>query len=143
MQQDMTRKMPLWGWLPFLPLDGAVKYLAMIAIGYSHGVATVSSVLSAICASIVGVIFSAASKRVGPVSFGIVYFVAIVAAKIALVWMSGGSEWLGDELLVDGGVWKWAGARWKLLVAVVEASLSAVVLGLLQMALAYAMPRRG
>src|SRR5262245_10100200 len=61
----LRTKIPLWGWLAFAIVDWLLKFLVLRVVGYSGGVALISSTLSTPGALIVGVLAYAPFKRVG------------------------------------------------------------------------------
>ena len=131
-REFLVNRLPLWGWLPFLLLDFATKIVVMRAIGYPWGSAVVSATLSSPGAALVGLLAYHPFERATAARYGAVYFALIVAAKLVLAWSSGVTEVRGGVLLVDHGSRTFAGALEMLMMAFGEASLSTLVLLLLQ-----------
>lgn len=128
----LVNRLPLWGWLPFLFLDFATKFLVMCAVGYRWGPALVSAGLSSPLATVVGLAVYHPFPKATAVRYAAIYFAVIVALLLMVAWMSGVTEVRGGVLLVDKGSWTFAGVREKLLLAFCDTGLSTLVLLFLQ-----------
>jgi len=113
-------------------LDWTIKWAVARAVGYSSGVAIVTAAFSTPLALAIGLAFYQPFRRMNCFTYGLAYFVSIVAIKLVLAATSVGNQWRGGVQLVEHGRWTLAGAQEKLLVAGIEALLSVVALIVLQ-----------